>query len=366
VRGKLLLIVCLVALLVLTAVRIKALKTLPPPSPNPGLPVEVAAVSRGPVTASLNYAATVEADFETSVAAKVAAPVKALLAKEGQLVRAGQLLALLDETELARRAEVLRRKTETARLQTEHLARELARQQFLFQQGAISAQAYDQAQFLHESARSNLREAEAAWQEAAANLEYVRLHAPADGFVKRIYRYPGDVTVPGQPVLSLLATQDLKIRVRVLEKDLSHLRVGTKALVTFESERTSFVSSVERIDPFLDPKARTAAVDIALPPELESAIVPGASCRVAFVLAEKENVLRVPKRAVLESDGTRYVYVVLEGKAVRRPVVTGVAGEEFVEVVDGLGEGEKVVLTGLRQLYDGRPVYVWGEEMKER
>lgn len=352
------------ALLVLTGVRIKDLRTPPARAERPGLPVETAEVARGPISAVVHYTATVESAYETKVAPKITAPVESLAVAEGQRVEAGQLLAVLDETDLRQKIETLRQKVATARLQAAYQDRELERQKFLFENGAIAAQAYEQAQLMHDTAHSSLKEAEGLLREAEVNLGYARLYAPVDGFVSKIHRYPGDVAVPGQPVLTLLATDTLKVRARVIEADLAKVKVCTKVQVRLAgAEPKSFTSEVERVDPFLDPLSRTAVVDIAVPPEGidRLGIVPGMSAQVSFVLAEKEDALYVPREAVLSDKGRRYVYIAEENRAVRREVRTGVENDTSVEIVSGLAKGQKVIVTGLREIYDGRPIYLFEE-----
>jgi len=363
--GTLLLaVLCVGGLLVLGVSKMIALRQVPVQAARPGLPVETARVVRGPVSSTVRYTASVTSEYETRVAPRVTAPVRSVAVTEGDRVRQGQLLVTLDDSDLQQKVAVLQQKVATAAVNVRYWEKELERYKFLLDEGTIAEQAYDQVKYKYDTAAGALNEAEALLREARGNLSYTRLYAPTDGFVSKIYRFPGDVAVTGQPAVSILATDSLKIRVAVIEGDLARIKPGIKARVSLAAlGGKSFISRVSRVDSFVDPQTRTATVDIMVPPGKidELGIGPGMSAEVAFILAEKEDALLIPHAALIEDDGKWYVYVVEDEQAVRRRVEKGIEGRDMVEIVSGLEVGQQVITSGLQKLYDGRKVYVFTE-----
>jgi multidrug efflux pump subunit AcrA (membrane-fusion protein) len=157
------------------------------------------------------------------------------------------------------------------------------------------------------------------------------------------------------PVFTLYDINRVKIYADVAEKDYSLVKRGTPAEIRLDAyPDESFSGAVNNVRPVIDPMTRTTQVEIILQnPKLR--IKPGMFAKVALVLAKKSNVLIIPLDSVLgETD--KYVFVSLNGKAVKKPVKMGMQQDNDVEVVSGLTATDRVIVSGQRVVGEGSKV----------
>ncbi len=192
-------------------------------------------------------------------------------------------------------------------------------------------------------------------------LAYTRIEAPFAGVVVRRNVDIGDLTRPGADGLPLfiVARSDIvTIAVDVPESVASEINPGDRASVRLQAMKGSDVEArVTRISWALDPKTRTIRAEIDLP-NPEGRLRPGLYAYATIVAVEHPDALIVPASAVVEEEGKTRCLVVIDGKAVRRPVVAGIQEGTRVEIVSGLAAGDSVVKAGATSLVDGQPIEV--------
>ncbi len=372
-------------------------------------PVTVAPVDRGPVRGTVVYTGSVAAYNEEDVYPRVTGRIVEMKAYPGDRVEAGQVVARLDDVELTSRvreadaavlsARANRAQTEAdvvaARFGIAQMEKELAtaeaeagyqtsvaeRDERLLSKGAISRQEAENSQALAVAARARVAAARAR-QEQAKALEasalrkveaadayivqgqvqvktaqvvhdYVNLRATTSGNVVKRLVAPGVLVQPGTPVLKIAQVDRVRLQANVGEKDLAGIRVGSPVSVVLAGSGSKpFTAKVTSVFPFVDPGARTAVVEAVVPNDGRR-LFPGQYVTMQFVTGEDPKALSVPREAVLRSGDTASVWVVANDRAERRQVTTGLEGQDRVEIVEGLDEGERVVRRGSGGLYAG-------------
>ena len=333
------------------------------------IPVTLVAVQRGPVEATLSNtrAGEIEACQRTRLSTIVGGRIEYLGVREGDRVERGQvLLRLWSEDQEARlavnRAQLAaaRRRVAEACAVADNAEREAARQTELFGRGFISASREEQARTEArarragcETARAEVRTAEAQRAATATDRQRTVLVAPFAGTVAKItgelgeYSTPSPPGVPTPPAIDLIDDSCLYVEAPMDEIDAPRIRPGQPARITLDAiPGKAFEGEVRRIAPYitaLEKQARTVAVDVAFSnPDEARGLLVGYSADVEIVLEVRADTLRIPT-ATLREGNRVLVYRAADATLEERPVRTGLANWEYTEVLEGLAEGEQVV-----------------------
>ena len=197
-----------------------------------------------------------------------------------------------------------------------------------------------------EASRAKLKEMEALLAQEQIRLQNTLIVAPFQGEVVRKYLDAGALVSSSTPIVNLVHTMTLKIVANVLERDIPLLKPGMRAKIQAEAyPEKVFEGRVARVNIGLELSTRTLQAEIEIP-NSDRLLKPGMFARIEVVLLEKPEVLAIPSIAVILNQGERFVYVVEGNKAARRPIVTGIEQERFVEIKEGLKEGDQVVTRG--------------------
>jgi membrane fusion protein (multidrug efflux system) len=315
-------------------------------APTAAVPVRVQSVHRRSISQYLQTNGTLEAENEVDIVARTSGPVTEILTEEGQMVRAGQLMARIDEREPKNQAAIARVARDEAQLAFD-------RTQASWKDGLVSREAYD-------SATSKLAAAQAQLESAEIQLAYTEIRAPFDAqVVTRDIKLAQYVT-PGTRLFRISDFTPLLCRVEVPEKDLPRVRIGQTAHLEVEAyPGQQFPATVSRLRPTVDPASGTFTVTLEV--ATQGKLRPGMFASVYLETDTRENVLAIPRDAlVLDSLGDT-VYVMVDGVAERREVRLGLRDEDSVEVVEGLAGGEQLIVLGQEGLADGTPVEVLGD-----
>ncbi|MDP2971249.1 MAG: efflux RND transporter periplasmic adaptor subunit [Deltaproteobacteria bacterium] len=213
-------------------------------------------------------------------------------------------------------------------------------------------------QEVREGSRAKLKEMEALLAQEQIRLQNTLIVAPFQGEIIRKYIDAGALVSPSTPIVNLVHTMTLKIVANVLEKDIPLLKPAMKAKIRTEAypDRV-FEGKVARINTGLDLTTRTLQAEIEIP-NSSRLLKPGMFARIEVVLLEKPQVLAIPSNAVIVEQGEQFVYVVEGNKAVRKPVVTGIEQDRFVEVREGLKEGDQVIVRGQEAIRENTTIKV--------
>ena len=311
------------------------------------VPVEVVGLERGTIESALRFSATLEAERDVRVFAEAQRRVVELRVEEGDAVRAGALLIRLQD-------DAQRSALNKAEIELRQATREYDRQKSLFDRSLVSEQVFNDAALFFE-------QAEIAVDDARRNLAYTEIRAPFAGIVTERLVNVGDYVSLSQPLFRVVDFDSIVARIYVPEKELPALATGLDARLTADAiGGVSFVGTVDRISPVVDPGTGTVKVTLAVEPD--DRLRPGMFVEVELVTAVHEDALLLPKRAVVYDNDQLFVFRLAEERRVERIKVDLVLEDvESIEPGDNLAEGDQIVVAGQASLKDGALVRLPGD-----
>ncbi len=268
------------------------------PPPEPVSVVEVQEVVRGSVGDTLTASAVVESEASASLMPEATGVVTSLHADEGDAVTKGQLLAVLENVSLNTGAA--KASAEVARLQAQ-----VQRTRELFQQGAVSARDLEDAEHQLRTARLTMRE-------ASAGYGTTRIVAPFDGVVARRDLRVGELATSATAAFQVVDLDRLRVVASLPERELGRVRAGQPArLVSAYDSEVASTGVVARVAPVVDSASGTFRVTVQVEPG-QTALRPGQFVSVVVEVGRHDEVLVVPKKAVVYEDGVPVVYTVVD------------------------------------------------------
>lgn len=312
--------------------------------PVRALPVKAAQVRTDTVVEAVTAVGTLLANESVMIRPEIDGRIAEIHFQEGQSVRKGDRLVSLDASEVDAQ---LSSAVAAANLNRSRLKRS----EELYAKKYISAQALDEA-------RENLNQTDARVAEIKAKLAKSTIRAPFEGVTGLRQVSPGAYVKAGQDVARLEGIGVLKLDFRVPEAYLRKIRVGQELVVTVDAyPDESFKGGIYAIEPAVDEATRTVLLRARLPnPGVR--LKPGMFARVNLTLEQRENALVVPEQAIVPRGSGRYVFRIVDGKAVLTKVELGLRSPGEVEIVNGLATGQVIVADGQLKLQDGTPVAV--------
>lgn len=307
---------------------------------------------------------TVRAGTISDVAARVMGEVTSVEVREGQRVARGELLLTIDDADAVERAAQAEEgyraasKALEAAGQNKRLA-DLTYERYrnLYEEKAVSEHEMDEmetgkriADIEYEKARAALERAKAGFEEAKVNLEFTKIKAPVAGVVTWKNVEVGDMALPGSPLLRIEDDSSYRLEVNVDEKQHGNVRTGMPVYVDVDSADGRIEGKVAEVVPAVDPGTRTFLVKIDLDGE---SLRTGQFGRAMIPVGKKETIL-VPAGAVVEKGQLLGVYTVGSGGIISyRLIRIGAGYDGRVEVLSGLKEGDRVIVTGADKAVDG-------------
>ncbi len=313
------------------------------------VPVEVAAATTRPIAASYTGTAALEPRSEAQVVAKTSGVALAVLAEEGQTVRAGQTLVRLDASRSALQA------AQTA-AQMRKLEANYGRARQLSAQQMVSANDTDQLRYDLENAR-------AANRLANLELSYANVSAPISGVIAQRSIKPGNFVQINTPILRIVDTSKLEAVLNVPEREIAVLKAGLPVRMSVDAlPGRTFDGTIDRVAPVVDSGSGTFRVIASFTGG--GLLQPGMFGRIRIDYDQRANALVVPRVALLDDEGEPAVFAARAGKVARVPVKLGYLDGQWAEIRGGLKLGDQVVVAGKSALRDGSSVQVLGQAAK--
>lgn len=316
-----------------------------------GMPVEVTKVVKGDITANYSGSATLEAEAEAVVVAKIGGVVKEIFTEEGKQVKQGQALAKLEDDEF--KLELTK-----AESMLKKLSNEFQRNEALYKNKIISKDTFDQVKYDHLTQESMV-------ELARLNYKYTTIRAPFSGVVVERLIKKGNMVQKNQATFRITDSNPLLALLHVPEKEMSKLNVGFPAKLYADAiPGAEFQGKVIRISPVVDAGTGTCKVTVEVKNNKtnDPKLKPGMFTRVHIVHDTHKAVLLVPKDAILSEDADSWVFKVkkenTDSLATKTKVTIGYINKTHVEILSGLQEGDTIVTTGLSTLKDGTKVKV--------
>ena len=355
---------------------------------NEASPVEVAPAKQDSISSFLSSTANLRALRLVDVAARSDGVVQSVLVEEGDFVKKGQVLCRLDDTDVKIRLQLARQKLAQAELQgetaghreaqavaqIENSRRELERIEKAYREDLVSEQGYTQAKYQHEeleheaqisasetrAAAHRVKELDGEMQQAEIELQRTRIRAPFSGRITERTVEVGRTIRNLDSLFKLGAFSPLQADVFLSEGDAHQVRRGLKAMVRLGvDEAVEVEGRVARVSPVVDQSSGTVKVTVELSSSSDG-FKPGAFVRVDIRTGTRLDAVLIPKRAVLEEDGEKYVFVFTDGTDTvkRTNVRVGFESDGWVEIREGVAPGDKVIVAGQGALKDGSKIRI--------
>jgi HlyD family secretion protein len=383
----------------------------------PAVPVEIVVVQKSAMQQKITADAVLFPVAQAAVPAKISAPVKKFLVNRGSHVRAGQLLAVLENRDLAAAAQEnkgsydqaqaqyttttaadLPQELRKAQLDTQAAKQTLDAQQKLYdsrkdlvQQGALPRKDLDQAgvdltnarnqyelaqkrldslnaigkQLALRSASGQLESAQGKYEGAAAQLSYSEIRSPINGVVTERPLYAGEMAAAGTPLLTVMDISEVVAKTHIPQPSAALLNIGDAAMIAVPGMEKPFAGKVTVVSPALDPGSTTVEVWVQAKNPGER-LKPGTSVQVSMIARSVADALAIPAAALLTAqDGTTSVMVaggceksksVSDQCAHQKTVKTGIREADRIQIVEGLQAGDRIVATGAYGLPDNSKI----------
>ena len=362
---------------------------------EPLLVVKTAVVESRPVSRVVQLTGSLVPDDTINVVFEVPGHINSISADFGQAVRQGQVLAQLDRTELTLQLDRAKaavnqalarmgldpNQTNITPESTPAIRQALAQMedartkfdsaQKLYKSGDISQQRFIEMEKSFEARQAALQAQKDELRTQLASIGALRadvglvekrlgdtvLRAPFDAIVSARPAAPGQYVKEGATILTLVKTFPLRLRVEVPESEIASAKIGTTLTFTTDATPgTEFHAVVRQLNPTLDAKTRTLVAE-ARPLENDARLRPGSFVQVKLAMRNSQSVNLVPRQAVYAIAGLTKVFVIRQGKAVEIRFQPGSEMNGFTEVPgDELKAGERVAISGLDALFNGRQV----------
>ena len=322
---------------------------------------DVAVATRAEMVATLELSGSLKAVDSAMLKAKVATEVREILVREGDSVRAGQLIARLDDTEFRWRLRQAEDQAAASQAQLDIAQRQLTNNQALVNQGFISQTALESSASNVASAKATLQAAKAAAEIARKAVNDTEIRAPLSGLVSQRLVQPGERVGLDAKLIEIVDLSRIELEAAVPPEDVLALRVGQVARLQIDGLASPATARVARINPSTQAGTRAVMVYLAVDP------VPGLRQGLfgrGVIELQRRTALVVPVTALRFDQARPYVTTLAGGQARQRLVTTGTRGEVTlagrrevsVEITDGLAEGDTVLRGSVGALRDGTPL----------
>ncbi|MGH7122078.1 MAG: efflux RND transporter periplasmic adaptor subunit [Acetobacteraceae bacterium] len=328
------------------------------------VPVGTVVATRTNVTPAEQFVGRIEAVSRVEIRARVTGYLDAVQFKEGQLVKEGDPLFLIERAPFEATLQQAQGALIKAQGQYANAEVRLQRAEELLKTHAVAVSERDQRKAEVETAKGNVVTAMANLSATRIDLSYTEIRAPITGRIGRSSVTKGNVVGPDHGVLALIVSQDpIYVVFPVSERQLLELRRQGQVKAASRTVRVIFADgssydqtgTIDFVDVTVNRETDTVTVRAVLP-NPRNVLVDGALVRVSVETAKPEEKVLIPQAALIADQQGTYVFIAKDGKAeVRRVKIGGEKGADAV-IDEGLSGGEQVVVQGLQSLRPGSPV----------
>ncbi|MBP2625724.1 MAG: macA 2 [Firmicutes bacterium] len=319
--------------------------------------VQVAIVGTRDIIPRVEFSAGLEPIWSADISAKVDSRINTLPVSEGDIVKAGTVVATLDTNELAAQVLQAQGNLSVAQSSLEQAELDYNRYSALSSQGAISAQLLDNARTKRDSAAGQVRAAEGNLGLVQEKLNNANVIAPRDSVVTKRYVQSGTFTRAGAPIITVADLSTLLAKATVGESQVADLTVGSTVKVRVDAlSGQEFSGTITHISPVATLPARTFTAEISIANE-QGLLKAGMFAKVGAAIKVHPNALVIPESALVMREDQKTVFVVgTDNKVQQRVLKLGYVGEGLAEVLEGVKQDETIVVEGQNKIKDGAEV----------
>ncbi|MES2262524.1 MAG: efflux RND transporter periplasmic adaptor subunit [Pseudomonadota bacterium] len=319
---------------------------------------DVAAIEARSLSLSLPLSGSLAPVSQATVKAKVSGQVQQTTLREGMKVSAGDVLARLDQADLAARLTQQQAALDEAQARLAMANKNQANSSALLKQQYISQTAFDTTANTVELARASVKSASALVELARIALNDSVIRAPIGGIVSKRHVQQGDKVAPDMAVYTIVSLAELTLEAQVPTSDIPRVKIGQDVSFRVDGfQQREFTGKVARINPTTEAGSRALLVYVSVP-NADGALLGGMFAKGSIVTERSPVVPLVPVAALREQQGKQVVYTVDGGQVVAQPVKLGLRNEElgYAEVTEGLAQGAHVIVSKLDAVKPGAKV----------
>ncbi|HEA84062.1 MAG TPA: efflux RND transporter periplasmic adaptor subunit [Thermodesulfobacterium geofontis] len=328
------------------------------------IPVSVYNVTKPrDVEVKLEYPGRTRSISSVTIFARVTGILEKMYFKEGQFVKKGDLLFLIEQEPYKAEYDSAKANLEKAMAEFKKAERDWKRVKSAFEDKVISEEERDEALYKYETAKANVEYAKARLEQAEINLSYTRVLAPEEGIIGERMVDVGNLVTPGTQLVKITKIDPIYVDFSIPENDL--LKVGLKISkikglpveVYIEGLPFKFNGYIDFVDTVVDEKTATVKARAILK-NSEKRLLPGQFVRIAIKGLKRKNVIFIPQKAVIQTPTGPAVWVAVNGKAEMRFIKLGESTEDCFIVEEGLRPGDIVIVDNLMKLRSGIPISI--------
>ncbi|WP_297088805.1 efflux RND transporter periplasmic adaptor subunit [uncultured Draconibacterium sp.] len=319
------------------------------------VPVSVQNVKKGSISQFINTTGTAKSLYETNLVSEVAGeyllqtnPATGRPFKLGDKVKKGQVIVVFEDDEYVNGLAI-----ESKKLNLEISEDEYEKQKSLYEKGGVTLRELRNSEVSKTNARYD-------YESAEIRLAKMSVVAPFSGVIVELpYYTQGTRITTGQPIVSLMSYDKMYIEINLPEKNISEVKIGQEVLITnYTISEDTLIGKVSELSPMISSETRTFSGKLQINnPDLK--LRPGMFVKADIITDKKDSVLVIPKNVILTGNRGKYVFVVERNSAADdRRITTGIENKDFVEIVEGLKENDRLIIKGFETLRDNSKVKI--------
>jgi len=325
------------------------------------LPSEIFTAKPLELQQTLSLTGALRAVDMSSVKARVAAEVREISVREGDTVRAGQIVAKMDATEFQARVDQARGTLNAARAQLDIATKNRDNNRALVEKGFISKNAFDNSASQFATAEANVEAAKGALDVVQKLVNDTVIRSPISGVVAMRYVQAGEKVSADNKLLDIVNLQKMELEAAVPTNDITNVSIGQRVTLRIEGLPQTIEGKVVRINPVTQSGSRSVLVyvQIANP---QNQLRSGMFAEAQLILKTKVGVLALPQNAIRKDGNGVYVYAIEADVLARKTISVGMSGrsgEDYMtEVLSGIDFGTQIVRTDMGSLQPGTHVRI--------
>ncbi len=308
-------------------------------------PVQVEVLGTSPFRESLHLTGTIRAVDDITVSSEEGGVLKEWMVPRGAAVEAGEVIALISD-------EILKPSYEAAYAQYQTAELNFQKQRKVFDEAAVSELVMKSAEYGRDAAKAQADLARARW-------ERTRVKSPITGVIEDRLADAGELLPPGSPVARVVNLSRVKAVINVPERYSGTIARGSRVSVSVTAyPGEQFEGTVSFVGAAVNPDNRSIPIEVVIV-NAGRRLKPDMIARARIQQSDEREALLVNESLLLQVDADTYaLYVEKNGRAARRTVTLGARSGSDVEVLTGLSTGDRLIISGVQNLYDGQPVAV--------
>ncbi len=297
--------------------------------------VKIATARMGDISSYIEFSGKIEAEKTVNIAPSMSGKIDKLIVDVGSVVRKGDLLAKLDDTQMKQ-----------AKTQYINMEKNYKRMQELQKTGAIDGATFDEVETGYKVAKSSYE----------FMLENTEIRAPINGVITVIFKKESEHydALMDPMLLRMMNLDEIKAKIQVSDVDINNIKKGQKVILKVNSSDEEFTGRISFISPEADMMSGTFNVEIAVK-NRDNILKHNQFARIKVLTKTSENTIIVPQQAILDAN---HIFIIENDKAVKKYVTLGLENEYEIEIKEGLQDGETVIIRGNIGLSEGDKVEV--------